>query len=717
MNQDKIKIAFIKWDGLTAGGTEKWLHTVAVSLDKSKFEIDYYYCGEEDLNKKQLLLENGIKLIKFNLSGRIEPYGKWLDTDFWQKFDEGKYDLIHAAKAGPKEYPFYLFSKPVVEFVALDAGVDHSKNIFYSFHPSAWQRNKWIEMGGKEKRSGIVPVGINLPTTDKDLREELNISKFAIVAGYHQRVDDRTYSDIPLNSFKQIEKDNYYFVLLGGSDKYREQARELGIKNIIFIDHNSDKNYISMFLNTLDIFAHGRRDGETFGTVFAEALIHSKPCLSHKSDFSNAHRETMASHGLWAENQEEYTQKLKELFENKELREKLAEGAKEFAIKNYMIDNFISIVEDIYNKASEDYQKNSRKYKAWACFEKAYIIFFQAMKAVNKIPLLNILTKKIMRIIRGQSFNPKKLLHDTSFERKNIKDFVLQMREFDFEKAHEDLVSGLDKNSVEEINQILKRIDAIYNTPNKYIDVYTKKERKEITKLQEKFFKKIKKINDNCYQYGSYYMPVCHFEIGIFYYELEMKKLKRLKEIKNRDIVDVGAYIGDSAVVLSKYTNKRVWAFEPDSKNYAYMLESIKLNKTEKIIPQKLALGAKEQEAEIFVSKSGSSLVFNNPANQNAEKEIVKVTSLDKFIEKNKLDIGLIKVDIEGFEQEFLLGAKKTIEKHKPTLMVSIYHNAKDFFFIKPLIEGWDLGYKFRVIRPIDGMCILAETVLIAEVV
>ena len=60
-------------------------------------------------------------------------------------------------------------------------------------------------------------------------------------------------------------------------------------------------------------------------------------------------------------------------------------------------------------------------------------------------------------------------------------------------------------------------------------------------------------------------------------------------------------------------------------------------------------------------------------------------------------------------------GALETIRTQKPTLILSIYHNASDFFDIKPLIENLDLGYKFKVHKPFD-YTIVAETVLICEV-
>lgn len=113
-------------------------------------------------------------------------------------------------------------------------------------------------------------------------------------------------------------------------------------------------------------------------------------------------------------------------------------------------------------------------------------------------------------------------------------------------------------------------------------------------------------------------------------------------------------------------------------------------------------------------------LLTSLPINPN---EVVQITgaesvplgTLDRYEETHPMDVGLIKVDIEGAEQSFLRGARRTIEKYKPVLLMSIYHNADDFFNIKPMIESWNLGYKFRIHKPID-YSVSREVLLIAEV-
>lgn len=51
----------------------------------------------------------------------------------------------------------------------------------------------------------------------------------------------------------------------------------------------------------------------------------------------------------------------------------------------------------------------------------------------------------------------------------------------------------------------------------------------------------------------------------------------------------------------------------------------------------------------------------------------------------------------------------------RPVLLLSMYHNDRDFFGLKPLLESWDVGYRFKVFKGLDyGICL--ETMLIAEV-
>lgn len=361
---EKIRIAFIKFGGLSAGGTERWLQMMAANLPKDEFDIDFYYCDaapyvnsdykhpDTDPDRLKYMQEHNVNLIKFNVGAKdiTKPTHDWIDTDFWEVFDSSKYDFVQTAKAGPAEYPYYLIDIPVVEYLTLNAGVDKSSNIAWSIHLSEWQRSRWFKKGGNAQKSSIIPIPAEPPASVENLRNELKIPEGAIVAGFHQRPENTIASEIPLEAFAKIQNENRHFIIMGGGSFYKEQAQKLNLKNVHFVPVSAKAEDISKFLNTLDIFAHGRKDGETFGTVFAEAMVHGKPCLSHYSPIANAQVETIGPAGLFANNLDDYTRKLEKLFSDETFRKKLASKAIAHAKEYYSLESCVKRLIKIYKQ-------------------------------------------------------------------------------------------------------------------------------------------------------------------------------------------------------------------------------------------------------------------------------------------------------------------------------------------------------------------------------
>ncbi|MEI0604463.1 FkbM family methyltransferase [Brachyspira alvinipulli] len=286
----------------------------------------------------------------------------------------------------------------------------------------------------------------------------------------------------------------------------------------------------------------------------------------------------------------------------------------------------------------------------------------------------------------------------------------------EFLSKYKKLINGLDDDSISKIFNILLKIMK-YNNIND--DVYfDNDESKIIGDIQNKFYNCIieDKVN-NIFIYNKYILSYNHFEINIFYEKHGLSNIKNIDFIRDKNIIDAGGYIGDSAIIFSDYTNKNIYSFEPFKNNYNSMLKTIELNNVENIVPINMALGNENKEIFIYYDGDNSSglSIENKESEVNSKKETINMITLDKFVEEKNIKVGLIKTDLEGFEQKFLEGAVNTIKKQKPILMISIYHNYDDFFNIKPLIESWNLGYKFKIIKPkID--CLILETVLLAEV-
>ena len=81
----------------------------------------------------------------------------------------------------------------------------------------------------------------------------------------------------------------------------------------------------------------------------------------------------------------------------------------------------------------------------------------------------------------------------------------------------------------------------------------------------------------------------------------------------------------------------------------------------------------------------------NTIENYDTGKEI-EVVSLDNDVADK---VSLIKMDIEGAEQQALLGCRRHIKEEHPKLLISVYHNNEDIWKIPRMIDNMDKDYHF----------------------
>jgi len=352
----KIKIAFIKYVGLTTAGTEKFLQTIAAGLPKDEFDVDYYWAHPEDNlpneGRINYLQDNGVNLIEFKTSKPRVHRGKiWLDeTNFFDVFKGA--DLIQTGRCGLFEEPFCdIKNIPIVDSMHYVVGVDNQYNISRTMHISEFSKRKWIEQGGDESRIVMVSHPMIIPEIEFiDYKKKLGLgNKF--IFGFHQRNDDAIFSNIPLKAYKEIENENNTFVLLGGGEKYKEQASELGLKNIHFLSHTGDFNKIHSFLQIINVYAHGRKDGELNSTAIAEAMYYGKPIVSHISGAFNGHVECIGNAGTVVNTVEEYANCLKKLEKEEAFYSEISSNALKQFQKLYdyeiQMQNIIKIYKDV----------------------------------------------------------------------------------------------------------------------------------------------------------------------------------------------------------------------------------------------------------------------------------------------------------------------------------------------------------------------------------
>lgn len=369
---DKIKIAFIKYAGLSLGGTEKQLIRLAANLDKNIFDVDYYWCkpgidlyansniNPEDtsLELKKYLSDNGVKTVEFYVKKRdlADSTHVWIGTNFWEVFDYKKYAIIQIAKSGHTEYPFNHIPRPMVEW-NIFGSVDPSPNIYKTISISKWIYDIWISSGGNPKKGMVIYPGITESVCPEKCIRQKRGEAYEITLGFHQRPSDDIFSSIPLKVLRNIQNKLIHrklkFMILGGSDLYKKQVTKLGLTNVQFIKPTSDWSKICEFLSRLDIYCHGRKDGECHGTAIQEAMLHGLPVVSHTAPM-NGHIEIIADCGKVCRNAKEYAKYLENLIIDEDKRLFLGKKARQRSLQKFIINNIKKDFEKLYLELIKD---------------------------------------------------------------------------------------------------------------------------------------------------------------------------------------------------------------------------------------------------------------------------------------------------------------------------------------------------------------------------
>ena len=334
-----MRIAFCKFAGLANGGVEKYLQTIALIYKKTGHEVDYYYTNaapitssgwvhpDNDTGRENLMIENGINLIPVHVDSR--HHNEWIGTDFFDKFDESKYDLLMIGGNGESEFPYNrLHNIKIIHTVHGDHLFNQSNVVKYVLLCN-WQAKRWLNNGGDGSKLNIIPTVVYVPEQhSKSMREIYGIPKDAFVYGLHQRNDLTISSTLVLEAFSRLVEDGVYFALLGGTEIHKNYVRENGIKNVIFCDYTSDINEIHSFLDGLDVYTHCRIDGEVCSAAIIEAMSHYKPIVSYPGH-NMGHAEQIDGCGIMTYSLEQYTDAMIKLRTDYNFYDELSQKTKE----------------------------------------------------------------------------------------------------------------------------------------------------------------------------------------------------------------------------------------------------------------------------------------------------------------------------------------------------------------------------------------------------
>ena len=150
---------------------------------------------------------------------------------------------------------------------------------------------------------------------------------------------------------------------------------------------------------------------------------------------------------------------------------------------------------------------------------------------------------------------------------------------------------------------------------------------------------------------------------------MKLKELLDKYGVKSRKgVIHAGAHIGEEIPMYKELGFQNILAFEPLPSAY-YKLKDIP-----GIVAENFALGNMDRKCELYVASNGESSSCLCPAEHKkyhpqisfSNKPItVDMLTLDSYLEKSKkleaADFSLLVMDVQGYEDRVIMGARKTL--------------------------------------------------------
>lgn len=336
MPNSKIKVLHhLRHLGL--GGTEKTCELFLSYLDPQKFELHLVW--ENSGPRRDRFVRLKPELTMWNVS-RDNPDSLNAVLQVVQP------DIMHVYRSGFPEWPWpHAWVPHFVEtnvFGFIDGDQRVSRSLFMS---------KWL----MKHATGRLPEGMfpgRFDFVNNPVEEPYTDDMFswrepgAIYLGRCGRPDNGIYHAINVRAAHLLRMQGYdiRFVVVAPPSNMINDLSRYGIPFHV-IESTVEPLALSMFYNSIDIYAHGRADGETFGVNIAEAMMHGKPVVTHIAEPSfpgmgvfQAQTELVDHeiNGFVSRNEpSEYMLYLKRLIDDQALAKRFGDAAREKATREY----------------------------------------------------------------------------------------------------------------------------------------------------------------------------------------------------------------------------------------------------------------------------------------------------------------------------------------------------------------------------------------------
>ncbi len=304
----KKNILFYHISGLSFGGTEKNLQILARHLNKERYNVYFMYSpkprgssGGIRLDGRAEYVKSGdVELIEFDYASMdsLYPYVvHGMCPSVFEVLREKNIDLLVTAGSGYNEFPFNLINAIPIILINIFASPLVQKNVAKSICISQEVKKRVSQYVG-EKGLEVMYIPTEGPLSDSfkrgiGLRSSLGLSDNDIVFGRIGRADDGIFDPIGIRAFQKIVQTypQAHYLIMSPPPILRKIVEDERIPHVHFLDPSFREEDVWAFYAAIDVLAHFRADGESFGLNIAEAMLSKKPVITHRSRLWNAHLE------------------------------------------------------------------------------------------------------------------------------------------------------------------------------------------------------------------------------------------------------------------------------------------------------------------------------------------------------------------------------------------------------------------------------------------
>lgn len=267
------------------------LRGTSVALYDYAFFLKQLYGHECIIAHDKTHHTNDTKAIqKFKQEFEVFGYTKF--TDINKFIQDNQADVFYGIKAGEHDGKIPFNIKTCVHAV-FPCNVNQAHGDIYAYV------SKWLSEHCSDNAIPYVPHMVNLPNTEENFRERLNISSDCIVLGRYGGLE--TF-DIPFVHSVVAETAN---TISNIRFLFCNTYKFIDHPNVIFANSTSSLLEKTKFINTCDALLHARHRGETFGLTIAEFMSKGKPVFTYSGSDEKNHYSLLDNQGILYDNSED----------------------------------------------------------------------------------------------------------------------------------------------------------------------------------------------------------------------------------------------------------------------------------------------------------------------------------------------------------------------------------------------------------------------------